>query len=55
MWAMPNPDGDHTVGFFLKFQAPNSVEYFKDRPDELEAFMHEMYPDSKWLIPNIKE
>ena len=52
---MPNPDGDYTVGFFLKLTGANSVEYFKDRPEEFEKFVHELYPDSKWLIPNIRE
>ena len=52
---MPNLDGDYTVGFFLKLTGTKSVEYFKDRPEEFEKFVHELYPDFKWLIPNIRE
>ena len=55
MWSFPNFKGDYNVGLTLKIKGENSYEYFKDNFEAFETFMHETYPDSKWLMPNLKE
>eukprot|EP00347_Sterkiella_histriomuscorum_P014255 403361580 len=53
--GMPNYQGDINIGLFLKLKGENSYEQFKNNYETFEQFMHKHYPDSQYLMPNMKE
>ncbi|CDW81680.1 kynurenine 3-monooxygenase [Stylonychia lemnae] len=55
MMGMPNYEGDINIGLYLKVKGENSFEYFKQDFKLFEEFMHKNYPDTKYLMPNMKE
>ncbi|CDW86973.1 UNKNOWN [Stylonychia lemnae] len=55
MWGMPNYEGDINIGLYLKVKGENSFEYFKQDYKLFEEFMHKNYPDTIYLMPNMKE
>eukprot|EP00347_Sterkiella_histriomuscorum_P012106 403369875 len=55
MWGMPNYQGDINIGLYLKVKGENSYEQFKDDYEGFENFMHQHYPDSKYLMSNMKQ
>lgn len=54
MWAMPNRDGSLNIGLYMKLEGPNSFEYFKDKYDEFETYIHRIFPETKWHMPNLR-
>ena len=54
IWALPNPEGDFNIAVYMKLKGPNSFEYFKNKPQEFENYINEVFPDSKTLMPGIK-
>ena len=55
MWGLPNHDGAINIGLHLKVKGHNSYEYFKQDYYRFEQFMHTVYPESKYLMPEMKE
>ncbi|CDW79489.1 kynurenine 3-monooxygenase [Stylonychia lemnae] len=56
MWGLPNFAGDINIGLFMKVTGEHSFEYFKKSGfDVFQKFMFEYFPDSKLLMPNMKD
>jgi kynurenine 3-monooxygenase len=54
IWGFPNPEGDVNILVSMRLKGPKpSFEYFRNRPDEFQQHIHDIFPETKTLMPHL--